>query len=379
MNKVIILGNDHTNTLGLTQTLGKTGYETYSYVWGRNTGIVKSSRYCTKLYTSSTKEEAIDKILKTKEFYETPTPIIASCDDAAFLLEDNAEKLQDRFVFEHTISDYSISELLEKKLQVKLALSAGFNVPKSWIGVNKENIPSDIIFPCLIKPQESRLGAKSDIHICDDYYVLEKRLCSLERTADVIVQQYIDHDYEISILGCALKNGDVVIPCVENKLTLYPKYVGLECLADMQPLNDSSIIEPIKKIICESGYIGVFSVEMMHNKVDDKFYFTEINLRNDGANTFVYKCGVNLPHIHICDLIGKKWEIPQVSKPGFYIWDFHHFMSLIHRDMSLYAWIKEIVHSNGFLTFFLEDRKPFVKQYTNWFLEKIRFRKVCNY
>lgn len=30
-------------------------------------------------------------------------------------------------------------------------------------------------------------------------------------------------------------------------------------------------------------------MEMMHSKTDDEFYFTEINLRNDGANSFVYK------------------------------------------------------------------------------------------
>ncbi|MDO4738305.1 MAG: ATP-grasp domain-containing protein [Bacteroidales bacterium] len=381
MKKVIILGNDHTNTLGLTQTLGREGFEVIACVWGEKRGLVKSSKYCKELLPCTSPQDCVKRILKLPQ-EKNKIPIIASCDDAALILEKNKEVLADRFLFEFTQGDYHIESLLEKKMQVKLATEAGFNVPRSWLITDMMVIPKDIKYPCLIKPLVSSKGAKSDIRICRNEAEVKENLASLKYTKKVIIQKYIERDYEISILGCGLRNGDVVIPCVENKLTLYPKYTGLECLADMQPLKDEVIIKSIQNLIKVIGYVGLFSVEMMHCKMDSKFYFTEINLRNDGANSFVYKYGVNLPLIHICDLKGCLTQDSlnmTVTKPGYYIWDYHHFMSMLHRDISFSAWIREIIKSHGFLTYFPEDSKPFYKQYKNWILRKLYLRKIKFY
>lgn len=320
MNKVIILGNDHTNTLGLTQVLGREGYYIIACVWGEKRGLVGASRYCKELYGGLNPEACVRIInsFSSKNDGKKIT-IIASCDDAALTLERNTQILKDRFVFEYTTGPYTIEQLQEKKLQVRLATEAGFNVPRSW-QLNTLNIDNkDVKYPILIKPLVSAKGTKEDIRICENKDELEANLASLHRTKEVIVQQYIEHDYEISILGCSLSNGDVIIPCVENKLSLYPPKIGLECLANMQPLDDETIINPITKLVKQIGYIGLFSVEMMHNREDDKFYFTEINLRNDGANSFVYKYGVNLPLMHIEDLQGSvQMKLSTEVKPEYF-------------------------------------------------------------
>ena len=208
---------------------------------------------------------------------------------------------------------------------------------------------------------------------------MKKNLNTLNYTKNVLLQQYIEHDYEISILGCGLLSGKCIIPVVENKLTLYPKYVGLECLANMQPLEECIIKKNIENLIETTGYVGLFSVEMMHCKNDDKFYFTEINLRNDGAEALVTKYGANLPLNHIEDLLGLPLTEQKEIHPGYYIWDMHHFLSLIHRDISLITWIKDIRKSKGFMLYFKEDKKPFFKQYTNWILSKLHLRKNESY
>ena len=180
-----------------------------------------------------------------------------------------------------------------------MATEAGFNVPKSWNLQDSKEIPVDVCYPCLIKPLISCEGAKSDIRVCRTREELEQNLNSLEYTKNVLLQQYIERDYEISILGCGLSSGKCIIPAVENKLTLYPKYVGLECLANIQSLEEGPIKASIENLIATTGYVGLFSVEMMHCKNDDKFYFTEINLRNDGAEALVTKYGANLPLNHV--------------------------------------------------------------------------------
>lgn len=375
---VIVFGNDHTNSVGVIQSLGQAGYKSIGLLFGGRSNFVSSSKYTKGVITAKGAQECIEKLLKNVPTNNGKTPIVACCDTAALVLEQNADRLKEYFVFEYA-TNYSLKYLSKKENQVRLATESGFNVPKSWNLRDSKRIPIDITYPCILKPLVSCEGAKSDIRVCKTREELEKNLNSLAYTKNVLLQQYIDRDYEISILGCGLKSGQCVIPVVENKLTLYPKEVGLECLADMQPLADSPIKTSIEALIEKTGYVGLFSVEMMHCKDDNKFYFTEINLRNDGAEALVTKYGANLPLNHVENLLDLPLTEQKVFRPGYYIWDMHHFLSLIHGDISVTTWLKELRMSNGFMLYFKDDKKPFFKQYTNWLLSKFHLRKNESY
>lgn len=375
---IVIFGNDHTNTIGLLQSLGKAGYRSTGLLFGKKTGFVKSSKYTKRIITGKNPQECIDKLVNEPFVRQNRIPIIAGCDIAALTLERNKERLREKFVFEYS-SNFSLEYLSQKKNQVRLASDSGFNVPKTWVMSDLEIMPSDIIYPCLIKPLISCEGAKCDILVCKDKNELHSNIRKLKVTKRVLLQQYIERDYEISILGCALSNGDCLIPAVENKLTLYPKYVGLECLADVQKLTDEEIITCVKSLISSIGYVGLFSVEMMHCKIDNKFYFTEINLRNDGAEAFITKYGANLPLNHVEDLMGLPLTKQIEERPGYYIWEIHHLMSMVSRDMSIIDWLKEIKMSKGFLCYDCNDKRPFFKQFTNLFLKKIHLIREEDY
>lgn len=375
MNRsVIVFGHDHTNTLGVIQSLGRVGYYCIGLLFGVKTSLVSCSRYTKEIITAPTPQECIDRLIQHKTLSSNRIPIIPCCDMAALILENNKRRLGESFVFEYS-AYYSLAELFCKENQVRLAFDAGFNVPKSWHFDLSCKLPDDLTYPCLIKPLVSCEGAKSDIRVCNSESELVRNLNTLKYTKQVLLQQYIERDYEISILGCGLTNGHTLIPAVENKLTLYPKYVGLECLTNVQKLEDQDIIESIKVLISKIGYVGLFSVEMMHCKQDDKFYFTEINLRNDGAEALITKFGANLPLNHVENLLGLNITPQREYHPGYYIWDMHHFLSLIHCDISFITWIKEIEKSKGFMLYFKEDKKPFYKQYSNWLLSKLHLRK----
>lgn len=371
MNRAIVLGNDNTNSLGILQCLGRAGYEVSAFIWGVRSGLVGKSRYAHGVFPASSPQACIDLMIETFKDGQEPIPVIACCDAAALALEANKERLADTFRFEHS-TKYLLEELFVKERQVALATEAGFNVPQSQLITDMAHVDDPMEYPCIIKPLVSCQGAKSDIRVCRSKEELEKNLHSLKHTSRVLMQQYIEHDYEISILGCGLSNGVVIIPCVENKLTLYPKNVGLECLANIQALDDETITRPIRNLLEVIGYVGLFSVEMMHCKEDGKLYFTEINLRNDGANTFIYKYGVNLPLLHVEDLLGKATStVFDKFQSGYYIWEMHHLSSLLHRDISIEQWLKEVRMSKSFLTYFKEDRRPFFWQFVSPFLRKL--------
>lgn len=376
-NTVVILGNDHSNTLGLIQSLGISGYDVYASVWGLKTGLIRTTKYLndSRIIEGRDATECVKKILQTFTSTNSTIPIICSCDGAALELERHKDDLEDIFVFEYSSGIHSISDLQEKSLQVSLAKKAGFNVPESFAVTRTQEIieRQDIIFPCIFKALKSVEGDKGDLTICNNRNeLIEKATLTLKKTPRILVQQYIERDYEISILGCALKSGDCIIPCVEDKLTLFPKNVGLECLAKIKPLESIEIISCIKNLIRTTGYVGLFSVEMMHSKIDDKFYFTEINLRNDGAQSFIRKYGVNLPLIHVCDLLNKPWAIGSTFKPGYYLWEIHHLYSLLHRDISFKTWINEIFKARGGLVFEWSDLRPFIHQLIMPFVNKIQ-------
>jgi D-aspartate ligase len=378
MNIAIVFGNDHTNSVGVIQSLGKAGYRSIGLVYGFKNDFVKSSNYVDYVISAKNAQECIEKLINTDLGYRKRLPIIATCDMAALTLERNSDRLKERFLFEYS-TNFSLEYIAKKENQVRMAMEAGFNVPKSWNLSNTKQIPNDVIYPCLIKPLVSCEGAKSDIRVCNTQKELEFNLSSLGHTKNVLLQQYIDRDYEISILGCGLSSGNCVIPAIENKLTLYPKYVGLECLANMQPLEDGLIKRSIEKLVSLAGYVGLFSVEMMHCKKDDKFYFTEINLRNDGAESFVTKYGANLPLNHVEDLMGIPLTKQKEFHPGFYIWEMHHLSSLMCRDISILTWLKDICKSNGFLMSHTGDMKPFFCQFINPILRKLKIKKSENY
>ena len=118
---------------------------------------------------------------------------------------------------------------------------------------------------------------------------------------------------------------------------------------------------------------------MMHCKTDNKYYFTEINLRNDGAEAFITKYGANLPLNHVEDMRGVNLTLQTEEHPGYYIWDMHHLKSLLYGDISTRTWVKEIRMSNGFLTYLKNDKKPFFRQYIYMLEKLIKFKKNSYY
>lgn len=377
--KVIVLGNDHTNTTGIVQCLGHEGFSVTAVVWGVKRGIVASSRYVSRVISAATPQACIDIICDKLSSEEAA--IIATCDDAAIALERNRNVISSKLRYEFTEGEWSIEELCEKNRQVCLAKESGFNVPWSSNPIESiEDVPEDVPFPCITKSLVSCKGSKNDLTIVRSRTELMPLIESLlTHTPRIILQQYIDRDYEISILGCGLKGGGAIIPCVENKLTLYPKFVGLECLANMQPLKDESIKQPIGNLIKKIGYVGLFSVELMHCKTDNKFYFTEINLRNDGANSFVYKYGVNLPLNHIENLYNLPLTQFNSFHPGYYIWEMHHFLSWRNKDLGTFIWLKEIIKAKGFLLGSYKDPIPFLKQFVPIIRRILRIKTPVEY
>lgn len=373
-NKVIIFGDDCVNSLGLVQSLGREGVQTIAVLKCDKSTLVKSSKYAGEIICIANYSEAID-IFLSKFRNHNDVLIIPSGDGPALTLEKNKDRLGENFIYGGIIKKGSLAHFMRKDNQIALAVQFGFNIPASVKIKRGETIPDNIPLPCIIKPLISCEGDKRDIRILDKIEDVRNHINhNLQFTEEVLIQQFVEKDYEYDIMGCSYKNGVVYVPLSDRMVKFNHKLAETSTVSYIEPL-DSQIkveVEKIEKLMKEIGFVGLFSVEFMHNKKDDKIYFTEINFRNDGENSFIVHGGVNLPYLHYCDLFGLPLKVYNpIKESKKYIWEGVHFSGLIQGDESFKDWIMDLYGCDGFLYYFKDDRKPFFAQFFNKIKSKL--------
>jgi len=372
MKRAIVFGPGGVNALGLVQSLGREGVAVTCVLVGK-CPVVEHSCYIDTVYIVPDLESAIDCVLNKCVFKERVV-IFPSGDGAAVALELNRERLQDHFAFENVRTINSIAYYMNKLIQVDLAQKHGFNVPFSVRLSKGDSASVELPYPCIVKPLVSCEGDKRDILIaCDKDQLTNVLKNQLLYTTEVIVQQLIDRDYDYNMVGCSFSNGDVFIPLSIRATKFNHKVQDAKTVCFVEPLDDriSHEVEKMKKLIQDIGYVGLFAVECMHNRVDDKIYFTEINLRNDGLNSFIVKSGVNLPYLHYLDMLNlplKKY-IP-FNKPRKYIWEANHLSALKRHSISIWEWLTDLIGVNGFLFYYKDDKLPFYYQFIGSLISK---------
>lgn len=364
--KVIVLGTSHYNTVGMVQSLGSEGLYVIVVTIGK-AGLVKRSRFAKEIYEMEDYNQAFDLIVN-QIFDGKPIAIVPCGDESALMLEKNSIRLKNNFLYQHTTAPHTIEQAMNKNYQAQIAKASGLDVPLSFEVDNIDNLPVNIIYPCIIKPLLSCEGDKRNISIVRNDTEMRKRVNEiLSVTPRVIVQQFIENkDKELNILGCAFSNGSYEISFSIEKIRTYPRGRGSVSVGKIVPIdyNLSSVTEKIKKMLSAIGYVGLFSVELIVDSLTGKIFFIEMNLRNDALNPFIVKAGINLPYLHYLDLTKQPLKKYHPSfKPSKMICEPIHISSLYNRDISLLVWIKDVFTSSSFILYNKKDKKLFWHQF----------------
>lgn len=373
MNKAIVIGHDAVNALGLVQSLGREGVDVTAILECEKSELIRHSNYVKDIIPVGNFEEAVD-VLLTRFANEEKIPVFPAGDGAALTLSQNFEALKTHFLIEHFTGPYTMGQMMSKELQINLAVKHHFNVPYS-VCVNKPFcVPETMVYPCIVKPLVSCLGDKRDILRALNPEELKNILENhVSFSESVIIQQYIEKDYEYDIMGCAYMNGEVYIPLSNRMVKFNHQLQDTSTVSFIEPLDAEIAVEvgKIRTLMNEVGYVGLFSVEFMHNKKDGLIYFTEVNFRNDGENAFIVHGGVNLPFLHFQDLLNqpKKHFLPTTESKK-YIWEGIHFSNLIKKGISFREWLSDLKGIDGFLYYFKDDKAPFFYQFANKILRK---------
>jgi len=360
ISKVLVIGGDHHNTLGVIRGLGERGiYSDLIYVSSSEQTFVNYSKYVQK--STKVKDDSyIVSVMLDLYKLKDAKPVVICCSDASSgIIDDYRDKLSPFFILPGAEKQGRVSSLMSKKCMAELAVEVGLNIPQSTYVIDPDKELPQIMFPCIIKPIVSRQGTKDDIAVCRTKEELQN-YASTHELSNNQIQDFIDKDFEYQLIGCATKS-EVIIPGVSRILrpckgsnTSFLHYTPIEkgfCDLD-------KCIEFVKR----TGYHGLFSLEFLRDKQGND-YFMEMNFRNDGNAICVLAAGMSLPYIWYLDCLGIDYseEKAKEIKSVYVMPDMAELKLLFTRQISLKEYIQDFRKTNRFMEYDRNDRKPFWK------------------
>lgn len=352
----IVIGDSFNNTLGLIRSLGEAEVRVILILVGHDRLFVSRSRYITRTHRIDSLDEAAAVLRQY-----SGALLVCSNDKAAKWIDDNEQWLSKQFVT--PMRGKRLGNLFEKPIQCALAETFGLTVPKSVIYSRETIFPANLEYPLLLKPADSNHGEKTDIHICFNKNDVELALSKESSCPTYIVQEYINKEFEINMIGVRT-DGGTVIPGGIRKIRHYPTIYSACSYGQFLSAADLGVdVEPIQRMIDSTGYRGPFSVEFLHK--NGKNYFMEINFRHDGLAYAATAAGANLLQMYA---EGKPLQF--TVKPTYMMDLSTDFCHVKDGHISRSNWSKDFLKTRCQLNFNWGDPMPTVWYYLNKFIQK---------
>lgn len=361
IQKVIILGGNHHNTLGVIRSLGRAGIAPFVILLAASEdSFVLKSRYIQKSWIVKDCKDAIKLLMESFSTERIPSILIACHDEFASILDINRDKLLPFFIIPGLQKKGEITRLMNKITMSDLAAHIGMNVPKSVI-LNKTNYENNqsISYPCITKPIDSISGSKNEIVVCNNHKELKAFFDNSESNKNYIIQSYILKSFEFQLIGCSLDCGkEIIIPGVS--IIIRQSKTSNTGFLHYTQLDDSfyKTVEKTKDFIKSIGFSGLFSVEFLRdkNKID---YFMEMNFRNDGNTIAVANAGVNLPYIWYLHCIGSVYQHEIKNIHDEYVMPEFAELSLYQQGaISRKDWKQDMKKATSYMDYAADDPAP---------------------
>ena len=286
--------------------------------------------------------------------------ILPTSDMAEKSLDAHFNELIEYYVFPNACQQGVVGTFMNKQLQVVLASESGLHVPISFRHRRDEKLPNDIIYPCVVKPQNSTTGQKGTLHICYN----DTEILHAEETLhanDFLVQQYIDKEYELLLIGCRFPDGRIWLPGVFRKERWFNRGDDATYgLITTKVENLFSRQAEVCTFLERLDYYGPFSIEF--GVKSGISYFYEINLRNDGTSHYFYKAGIYIPYIYYLANMNMLKDADLVVPEVCYIFmdEFGDIMNMLKARISFRCWWYDLRHASVYKYFKAGDILPFL-------------------
>lgn len=336
-SNIIIIGASHHNTLSMVRSFGEEGQKVILYIYGIQDSYIAKSIYVESVMYFEKASDAIDCFAYQIQFFPKKPLVIACSDEVSSIMDMRYQQFISQCNFFNAGRSGRITEFMDKQKQLNLAKECGFSAPSSI-----DSLPNDIDvevvkYPCFVKPKASIYGGKN-IAVCQSKEELLTALNNYHPEYNVLVQDYIQKEYEIVVLGLSV--GDkVVIPGFIQK---HREERGGTTFSTVRPVSELSphVVAACKKLIAEIGYNGLWGIECIKQGSD--YFFLELNMRNDATTYALKVAGVNLPDLyrHLVESTDYTLSINPVRKIQAIV-EFNDFNFVLKGKIGLFQWIRE--------------------------------------
>lgn len=331
-NKIIVAGRNYCNLLTTARALGEAGYEVEVLkVFKVKPNPLKFLRAMKpdaySKYVVSYKEIAVGNnqnavVEALLNMAEDDKKLIIPVDDYVCSAVDNGlDELNKSFVLPNVQNRAgALVELMDKAKQKEIAKKSNLPMLDGWL-VKCENgefsIPSEVKYPCFIKPNVSMLSDKNKMRACKNEDELKAVLTKYASQGDfeMLVEELADIKQEYSILGVSTGKKAVTAGAFKVIEGGNHERKGVALVGELVDANElSDIIEKCNRFIESIGYTGMFDIDLIEDK-NGKIYFVELNFRAGASTYALNQAGVNLfKMLADYELKGKEIEdIPLVN------------------------------------------------------------------
>lgn len=320
-HKVIIMGGNHHNGLGLVRSFGIHGLKAYGIIIGEGAGksFIRKSKYWEKTWAAKDEKEGIEILIR--EFgRETARPVVIPYSDGiARELDISLYKLEKRFLLPSFGGEQGkIAEFMDKYQQSVFLRQCGLSTLPGRIVEKGKPEGETIEFPVILKPVASVEGEKLDIRICrsKEEYGRELEGFFEKGYGRVLVQRYLENRTEYVLAG-AVTDRLVTFTVVRN-IRQWPIHIG--CGSFSEFVCDGAVLDygrGILEKLSDAGYRGLIDVEFFSGG-DGSFYVNEVNWRSSGRNFVSLYTGVHSALQYYLSVTGKPVEGKRVSEKEGY-------------------------------------------------------------
>ena len=311
----VVLSRNYSTGLSVIRSLGTAGY-TVDLVAsapreGASAFIAKSRfvREACESVTKKVKDQDDSELVRSLLDYEGKWPekpvLIAADDYTASVMDKHKDELKDIFIMPEIVGGEpgSLTHMMDKSVQGAIARKVGIKTPKEWVVSLRDEtpvIPSEMIYPCYVKPLGSTVGYKQEMARCDNEDELVAHLLKLrEYYADrsVLVQEFMFIDEEYDLEGVCM-DQEIILPGIIWKKIVAQYDKGVPLYGKLFPKDIfGDFMEKVYAFLREFHYFGMF--DLGFNKIGDEYYFNELNLRSGGTNYVYFESGANLSEIFL--------------------------------------------------------------------------------
>ena len=356
----IVWAIDDFNAMALMRQLGQCKDAKILFLIIGTKKYAYKSKYCTRYVETKNIEEGFD-YLKNNFKSESEKPVLFTSGDNVMVFLDHHRNEIEKYIYLPGCVKTGDTEFYTDKFNMwNVAKEVGMDVPGCILISKKDrNSLHNISFPCLIKPSHETPGFYNEFkfRICSNEKKLKHTLKYVRESSLFVVQDFIKCKNQLLVYGCRTPEGKTVI-CGSMLVDRYSETGSSSygiIQSDLFGLLDKKLIE---KFLEKINYIGLFSFEF--GVSDNKTYFFEINLRNDGTSNLFFQSGANIPLYLAYSFLKKENSAINIkSSYGVAIDDLYDYENVIKKRLSKKQWKNDLDNSSFFKYYDKNDLEPY--------------------